>query len=89
MKVYYRAGEIETRRVDFIVEDRVMVELKALGELEPVHLAQAKNYLEAYGLEDGLLVNFGARLLEFKRVMASAKSAQRPLDDARGNGSQS
>ena len=46
-----------------------MVELKAIVELEDVHLAQAKNYLEAYNMEVGLLINFGARSLEFKRVM--------------------
>jgi GxxExxY protein len=56
------------RRVDFLIEGVVSVELKAIIQLEDVHLAQAINYLEAYDLEVGLLINFGARSLEFKRV---------------------
>jgi len=69
MDIYYKDENIGTRRVDFFVEGKVMLELKALIHLEDVHLAQAINYLEAYGMEIGLLVNFGARSLEFKRVM--------------------
>jgi GxxExxY protein len=61
--------DIGTRRVDFFVENEIMVELKAIIALEDVHLSQALNYLEAYGLQIGLLINFGARSLEFKRVM--------------------
>ncbi|MDD5287473.1 MAG: GxxExxY protein [Desulfuromonadaceae bacterium] len=68
MPIYYREQQIGTRRVDFFVEGTVMVELKALIRLEDVHLAQAMNYLEAYKMEIGLLINFGARSLEFKRV---------------------
>lgn len=68
MPVYYKNREIGTRRVDFLVEDVISVELKAIIQLEDVHLAQAINYLEAYDLEVGLLINFGARSLEFKRV---------------------
>ena len=68
MPVYYREYEIGTRRVDFFVEGKIMVELKAIIKLEDVHLAQAMNYLEAYKMEIGLLINFGARSLEFKRV---------------------
>lgn len=68
MPVMYREHEVGTRRVDFLIERKVMVELKAIIELEDVHLAQAINYLEAYGLEIGLLINFGARSLQFKRV---------------------
>jgi GxxExxY protein len=68
MNIYYREIEIGTRRVDFFVEGKVMVELKALIRLEDVHLAQAMNYLEAYKMEVGLLLNFGAKSLEFKRV---------------------
>ena len=68
MPVYYRGVEIGSRRVDFFVEGMVMVELKAIILLEDVHLAQAMNYLEAYNMELGLLINFGARKLEFKRV---------------------
>ncbi len=68
MPVMYREQQIGTRRVDFFVENCVMVELKAITELQDVHLAQAMNYLEAYKLEIGLLINFGARSLQFKRV---------------------
>jgi GxxExxY protein len=68
MPVYYKNQQIGTRRVDFLAEGVVSVELKALIKLEDVHLAQAINYLEAYDLEVGLLINFGARSLEYKRV---------------------
>ena len=68
MKIHYDEIEIGTRRVDFFVEGLIMVELKALIQLEDVHLAQAMNYLEAYKVEVGLLINFGARSLQFKRV---------------------
>ena len=68
MPISYRDQNIGTRRVDFFVEDLIMVELKALSQLEDVHLAQAMNYLEAYGIEIGLLINFGGKSLEFKRV---------------------
>jgi GxxExxY protein len=66
--VNYKDLQIGTRRVDFLVEELVSVEIKALIELKDVHLAQAMNYLEAYNLEIGLLINFGARSLEFKRL---------------------
>ncbi|MDD2856012.1 MAG: GxxExxY protein, partial [Desulfuromonadaceae bacterium] len=66
--IYYDGIDIGTRRVDFLVENRVLVELKALIKLEDVHLAQALNYLEAFRIEQGLLINFGARSLEFKRL---------------------
>jgi GxxExxY protein len=68
MKIYYRGEEIGTRRVDFFVEGSVMVELKAVEKLEDVHKAQAINYCEAYNIADGLLINFGGRSLDFKRV---------------------
>lgn len=68
MPIYYDNIEIGTRRVDFFVENIIMVELKALIMLEDVHLAQAMNYLEAYKVEIGLLINFGSRSLQFKRV---------------------
>ena len=71
MQIYYLGQEIGTRRVDFLVEDKVMVELKAKTMLEDVHLAQAINYLEAYALEIGLLINFGAKNLEYRRVINS------------------
>lgn len=68
MSIFYDGIDIGTRRVDFFVEDFVMVELKALTKLEDVHLAQAMNYCQAYNLPIGLLINFGSKSLEFKRV---------------------
>ncbi len=68
MPIYYLGEEIGRRRVDFLIEGRISVELKALVQLEKVHLAQAMNYLEAYNLETGLLINFGASSLDFKRL---------------------
>ena len=68
MDIFYRGEKIGTRRVDFFVANCIMVELKAVIHLEDVHLAQAMNYLEAYHMEIGLLINFGARSLQFKRV---------------------
>lgn len=68
MPVYYKKQQIGTRRVDFLVEGTIAVELKAIVQMEDVHLAQAINYLEAYDLEIGLLVNFGAKSLQFKRL---------------------
>lgn len=68
MPVFYREQQIGTRRVDFLVEGKISVELKATTKLEDVHLAQAINYLEAYNLEIGLLINFGETSLNFKRL---------------------
>ena len=68
MGIFYRSEQIGSRRVDFFVDNKIMVELKALIMLENVHLAQAKNYLEAYNVEVGLLINFGAVSLDFKRL---------------------
>lgn len=68
MTIFYDDIDIGTRRVDFFVEENIMVELKALIKLEDVHLAQAMNYCQAYNLPIGLLINFGAKSLEFKRV---------------------
>ena len=66
--IFYRGVEVGTRRADFIVGNRVVVELKALTALEDVHIAQAKNYVVAYDLEIGLLINFGAVRLEYKDI---------------------
>lgn len=68
MPIHYREQQIGTRRVDFLVENTISVELKALTKLEDVHLAQAINYLEAYNLEVGLLINFGTSRLQFHRL---------------------
>lgn len=58
MPIFYREQQVGTRRADFLVDDRVLVELKAISKLEDIHLAQGLNYLEAYNLEIGLLINF-------------------------------
>ena len=71
MPVFYKEEQIGTRRVDFLVDEKVSVEIKAIIKLEDIHLAQAINYLEAYNLEIGLLINFGAKSLEFKRLINS------------------
>ena len=70
-EIYYKelAKPIGTRRADFVVEGKVLVELKAIIQLEDVHLAQALNYLKAYKLEVGLLINFGSKSLTFKRLV--------------------
>ncbi|MDR0796910.1 MAG: GxxExxY protein [Tannerella sp.] len=68
MPIYYKEEQIGTRRVDFLIEEEVSVELKAITKLEDVHFAQAINYLEAYNLEIGLLINFGETSLNFKRL---------------------
>ncbi len=68
MPVFYKNHQIGLRRVDFLIQDTISVELKAIIELQDVHLAQAINYLEAYDLEVGLLINFGAKSLQFKRL---------------------
>jgi len=67
MNIYYRNQIIGNRRVDFLVADIISVELKAITKLEDVHVAQAINYLEAYNLEVGLLINFGEPSLNFRR----------------------
>ncbi|MHC1736556.1 MAG: GxxExxY protein [Ignavibacteriaceae bacterium] len=68
MQIFYSGINVGTRRVDFFVEEKIMVELKAIIKLEEVHIAQAMNYCQAYGLPIGLLINFGSRSLEFKRI---------------------
>ena len=77
MPIFYEEEQIGIRRVDFLVEGEVLVELKALIKLEDVHLAQGLNYLVAYSLDKGLLINFGAQSLEIKRLR-HPKNKQRP-----------
>jgi len=74
--IFYKelAEPIGTRRADFVVEGKVLVELKAIIQLEDVHLAQVLNYLKAYKLEVGLLINFGSKSLTFKRLILTDKS---------------
>lgn len=66
--IYYDQIKVGTRRADFVVEDKIIVELKAVINLEDVHQAQAKNYVMAYDFPIGLLINFGARSLQIKKV---------------------
>ncbi len=68
MLITYDGQKIGTRRVDFFVENSIMVEIKAQSKLEDVHFAQAMNYLETYNVEIGLLLNFGSKSLEYKRI---------------------
>ena len=73
MPIFYEDIEVGTRRVDFMVEGKVLVELKAVHQLDNIHLAQGLNYLEAFNLEIGLLLNFGSTKLEFKRLINEKK----------------
>ena len=75
MPIYYEGTEVGTRRADFIVDNKIIVELKAIIQLEDVHLAQALNYLEAYKLEVGLLINFGTPSLDYERLVLTQQSA--------------
>ncbi len=81
MTIYYEGIDVGTRRFDFLVEDKIMVELKAMVKLEDVHLSQALNYLEAYKLETGLLINFGSKSLEFKRVINERKLRKQQVSE--------
>jgi GxxExxY protein len=66
--IFYAGIHVGTRRADFVVENFIVVELKALINLEDVHLAQAKNYVVAYDKSIGLLINFGSNSLQFKKI---------------------
>ncbi len=83
MPIFYRGERIGTRRVDFLVAGVVSVEMKAVTKLEDVHLAQAINYLEAYNLEIGLLLNFGTKRLEYKRLINPKFNQQNQLHPPR------
>lgn len=71
--IYYQGRDVGVRRADFVVESKLVVELKAIINLEDVHLAQAKNYLVAYGFDKGLLINFGSKSLQYKLLFNSSK----------------
>jgi GxxExxY protein len=73
-KIYYHNIEVGTRRADFVIENKLVVELKALVNLEDVHLAQAKNYVVAYNFDKGLLINFGAVSLQYKLIFNQHKN---------------
>ncbi|MDX1912204.1 MAG: GxxExxY protein [Saprospiraceae bacterium] len=79
--IFYEGIHVGTRRADFVVENDIIVELKALINLEDVHLAQAKNYLVAYDKPIGLLINFGATSLQFKKVFNSKHRQHQDLQD--------
>jgi GxxExxY protein len=76
MPIFYSEQQIGERRVDFLVEDKICVEIKAISNFEPLHFAQARNYLEAFNLEIGLLLNFGEISLQFKRLTNSKYNSQ-------------
>lgn len=76
MPIYYEDIHVGTRRADFVVENQVIVELKAIIQLEDAHLAQGLNYLQAYKIDKGLLINFGARSLEVKRLFSKEHKAK-------------
>ena len=76
--IYYEGIEVGTRRADFVVENQVIVELKALTNLEDVHLAQAKNYVVAYDKPVGLLINFGGTSLQFKKIFNPKYNQKNP-----------
>ena len=77
-EIYYDGIKVGKRRADFVVENKVIVELKALIKLEDVHLAQAKNYVVAYDFPIGLLINFGAQSLQFKKVFNPKYNLENP-----------
>lgn len=74
IKIYYKGEQVGIRRVDFLVEKEIPVEIKAATEISDLNIAQAKNYLEAGGIEIGLLINFGASSLQFKRMINNRMS---------------
>ena len=66
--IYYDGIEVGTRRADFVIDDKIIVELKALSEIDNLHIAQTRNYLVAYNFPIGLLINFGGESLQFKKI---------------------
>jgi len=76
MPLKYKGHDVGTRRVDFFIEGKVVVEIKAIEKLEGVHKAQAINYCEAYNVADGLLINFGAERLQYHRVFNKKLKSQ-------------
>lgn len=83
--IFYDGITVGSRRADFVVGERVVVELKALKMLENVHMAQARNYLEAFGYDLGLLINFGAESLEYKRIFRRKKIYSKSEDPEGGS----
>lgn len=85
MPIYYKGHDVGLRRADFLVMGEIMVELKAVIDLEDVHLAQAMNYLEAYNLPTGLLINFGAKSLQFKRIFNKSWQSKNLINHGQDN----
>ena len=79
--IFYGGINVGTRRADFVVENKIIVELKAVSNLESVHLVQVKNYVVAYDFEIGLLINFGATSLQFKKIFHPKNSLKQDLPD--------
>lgn len=79
-EIFYEGIRVGTRRADFVVEGQIIVELKAVINLEDVHLAQAKNYVVAYDKPIGLLINFGANSLQFKKVFNPKYNQENPTN---------
>ena len=77
--IFYEGINVGTRRADFVIENQVIVELKALVNLENVHLAQAKNNVVAYNFEKGLLINFGSLSLQYKLIFNSTTHSENSL----------
>ena len=73
MPIFYDERNIGTRRVDFLIDEKISVELKAVATLDNIHLAQALNYIEAFKIEIGMLINFGNTKLEFKRLIKTQR----------------
>jgi GxxExxY protein len=82
MEIWYKGVLIGKRSVDFLIDDKIGVELKAVIQLEDAHLAQGLNYLEVYNLEIGLLLNFGASSLQIKRLLNKKFS---PIEQVKQN----
>jgi len=76
--ICYDDIEVGTRRADFVVENQIIVELKALISLDDVHTAQTKNYVVAYNFPIGLLINFGANTLQFKKIFNPKRNPVNP-----------
>ena len=85
MTLSYKGFDIGSRRVDFLVMKEISIEIKAIINLEDVHLAQAMNYLEAYNLQTGLLINFGAKSLQFKRLFNKSWKSKNPENQGSDN----
>lgn len=82
--IYYKGKEVGTRRADFIINDLVVLELKAVSEFLPNHFIQAKNYVTAYNLPIGLLLNFGTKSLQIKKIYSSNSIYKQNLDENSG-----